>query len=62
LFNLRDDLAEQHDLAASQPQRVAELQAMWDKWNATLRPPRWPATLKGKVFPLPADSPIVQPR
>lgn len=54
LFNLRDDLGEQHDLAASQPQKVAELQAMWDKWNATLQPPRWPATLKGKVFPLPA--------
>lgn len=51
LFNLRDDVGEQHDLAANNPEKVAELQAAWDKWNATLMKPRWPATLKGKVFP-----------
>lgn len=51
LFNLRDDLGEQCDLAAKMPEKVAELQTAWDKWNATLMKPRWPATLKGKVFP-----------
>src|SRR5207244_2805232 len=51
LFNLRSDLGEQHDLAASNPDKVRELQAAWDKWNGELMKPRWPATLKGKVFP-----------
>jgi arylsulfatase A-like enzyme len=51
LFNLRDDLGEQRDLAASRPEKVRELQAAWDKWNAAMMPPKWPATLKGKVFP-----------
>ena len=51
LFNLRVDVAEQNDLAAAQPDRVRELQAAWDKWNAELMPPRWPATLKGKLYP-----------
>jgi hypothetical protein len=26
------------------------LQTAWDRWNAELAAPRWPATLKGKAF------------
>jgi arylsulfatase A-like enzyme len=50
LFNLRQDPGEQHDLAASYPDRAQQLQAAWDEWNRGLMPPRWPATLKGKKF------------
>ncbi|MBS0209745.1 MAG: sulfatase-like hydrolase/transferase [Planctomycetes bacterium] len=48
LFNLFDDLGEQTNLAAKHPDRVAQLQAAWDQWNAQMLPPRWPATVKGK--------------
>ncbi|MBI5772505.1 MAG: sulfatase-like hydrolase/transferase [Verrucomicrobia bacterium] len=33
LYNLRDDLGETRDLAASLPDKVKELQAQWDRWN-----------------------------
>jgi arylsulfatase A-like enzyme len=32
LYNLRTDRTEQHDLAAAQPERVAELRARWEAW------------------------------
>jgi arylsulfatase A-like enzyme len=48
LFNLSADIGERNDLAAQHPDRVAALQVAWDKWNATLPGPTWPATLKGK--------------
>jgi arylsulfatase A-like enzyme len=32
LFNLRDDPAEQRDLAADHPARVAQLKATWQQW------------------------------
>jgi arylsulfatase A-like enzyme len=50
LFNLKDDLGEQHDLLAQQPEKARQLQAAWDAWNEQLPAPRWPATLKGKKF------------
>jgi arylsulfatase A-like enzyme len=50
LFNLKDDIAEAHDLAAQNPDKVKELQTAYDHWDARLQPPRWPATLKGKPF------------
>jgi arylsulfatase A-like enzyme len=50
LFNLKNDLGEQHDLAAQLPDKARQLQAAWDRWNSELAPPRWPATLKGKEF------------
>ncbi|MBL8849960.1 MAG: sulfatase [Planctomycetaceae bacterium] len=34
LYNLQDDLAEQHDLAAEQPERVQELLSAWHAWEA----------------------------
>jgi arylsulfatase A-like enzyme len=41
LFNLANDIGEKHDLAAKHPERVKELQALWDQWNAGNEPPRW---------------------
>jgi arylsulfatase A-like enzyme len=41
LFNLATDISEKNDLAASQPEKVAELKGLWDKWNAELKPPLW---------------------
>lgn len=34
LYNLHDDLGEERNLAESEPAKVAELQALWDAWNA----------------------------
>jgi arylsulfatase A-like enzyme len=49
LFNLAKDIGEQTNLAASQPERVAELKGLWDKWNAEQEDPRWqPAEGKAK--------------
>jgi arylsulfatase A-like enzyme len=41
LFDLAADPGEKADLAAKHPERVKELQAMWDAWNARNEPPRW---------------------
>lgn len=41
LFNLANDLGEQNDLAAKEPDKVKQLQALWDSWNAKNEPPRW---------------------
>lgn len=47
LYNLRDDIGEQTNLAEREPAKVAELQALWDAWNAQN---------------IPATSPAEQPR
>lgn len=36
LYNLAADIHEDRDLAATMPDKVKELQAVWDAWNATL--------------------------
>jgi len=41
LFNLTADIAETANLAAKEPERVAELSALWDKWNAEQSEPLW---------------------
>ncbi len=41
LVNLSADPGESADLSAEQPAKMAELQALYDKWNATMQPPRW---------------------
>jgi arylsulfatase A-like enzyme len=41
LFNLAADLGEKNDLAVEQPEKVKQLQALWDAWNAANEPPRW---------------------
>jgi arylsulfatase A-like enzyme len=41
LHNLAQDLGEQTDLAAQNPEKVRQLQTLWDAWNANNEPPRW---------------------
>jgi arylsulfatase A-like enzyme len=41
LYNLAQDIGESHDLTAQYPDKAAELQALWDKWNAQLARPLW---------------------
>ncbi len=41
LFDLAHDIGEANDLAAREPARVAELTALWEKWNSTQKPPLW---------------------
>ena len=41
LFNLKDDVGEKTDLAAKHPEKVKELAAAWQKWNAELAEPLW---------------------
>ncbi len=42
LYDLATDLGETKDLAATQPAKAKELQAMWDKWSAEQAPPSAP--------------------
>jgi arylsulfatase A-like enzyme len=49
LYNLKDDIGESKDLFAAMPEKVKELQADYDKWNAGNIPPLWvPAKKKAK--------------
>jgi arylsulfatase A-like enzyme len=41
LVNLATDPGEQRDLSAENPAKKAELTALFDKWNASMQPPRW---------------------
>jgi arylsulfatase A-like enzyme len=41
LFNLADDIGEEHDLAAEHPEKVEELSAAWSEWNSQLADPAW---------------------
>jgi len=41
LVNLASDRLEQTDLTAREPEKAKALQALWDRWNAAMLPPRW---------------------
>jgi arylsulfatase A-like enzyme len=41
LYDLGQDIGEASDLAGSHPDKVAELQQRWDRWNETLVEPLW---------------------
>jgi arylsulfatase A-like enzyme len=41
LFNLAEDIGEQHDLAAGKPDLLKELKTVWDRWDSTLAKPLW---------------------
>ena len=41
LYDLANDIGEQHDLATSQPQLVAEMSREWEQWNAKNVAPLW---------------------
>ncbi|MGD9720175.1 MAG: sulfatase [Pirellulales bacterium] len=42
LYDLSRDIGETNDLASAQPEKVKELQGLWDQWNKTLAEPLWP--------------------
>jgi arylsulfatase A-like enzyme len=42
LFDLATDIGEKNNLASKQPEKVAELKAMWDDWNTQLASPSTP--------------------
>lgn len=41
LVNLATDPGEQKDLSSENPAKKAELQTLWEKWDASMQPPRW---------------------
>ena len=41
LVNLATDPGEQKDLSAENPAKKVELQTLWEKWDASMQPPRW---------------------
>lgn len=41
LFDLAKDPGEHRDLAASQPERVKALDAEWQSWSSSMKPPLW---------------------
>ncbi|MBI3922513.1 MAG: sulfatase-like hydrolase/transferase, partial [Armatimonadetes bacterium] len=41
LYNLKEDVGEKNDLASPNPEKLKELQADYDEWNADLMDPRW---------------------
>ena len=41
LYDLNADIGEKQNLAASHPDKVAELSAAWDTWNASNVAPQW---------------------
>jgi len=41
LFNLKDDIGEQHDLAAQNPAKLKELQATYEAWAKEMQPAQW---------------------
>lgn len=41
LYNLAEDIGESHNLAAGQPDKLQELQADYEAWNAQLIDPLW---------------------
>jgi arylsulfatase A-like enzyme len=49
LYNLAADPTERHDLAASDPARVAELRLMIERQNAGMAKPIWPGLFEGPV-------------
>jgi arylsulfatase A-like enzyme len=44
LYNLTEDVGEERNLAAVQPKTAAELENLWQEWNAELAEPRWKRT------------------
>lgn len=41
LYNLKQDIGEQNDLAAKEPEKVKELAADWNQWNRLNVQPKW---------------------
>jgi arylsulfatase A-like enzyme len=52
LHDLSADIGEQHDLSAEEPEKVAELQALWDEWDRANVPALWNYNTPTGVEPL----------
>jgi arylsulfatase A-like enzyme len=49
LYNLARDIGEANDLAAKEPDKVKEMQAAWDRWNAEQAKPLWGPGARGSA-------------
>ncbi|PWR18103.1 sulfatase [Zavarzinia compransoris] len=58
LFDLKADPAERHDVAAANPEKVAELKAMLAAFRQEQVKPLWPALIEA---PVPLDHPLNRP-
>lgn len=58
LYHLTSDPTEQTNLAAQNPAKVAELQALLDQHNNELPPPMWPSVIE---MPVAIDKPLGEP-
>jgi arylsulfatase A-like enzyme len=47
LYNLAADIGESKDLAATEPEKLKQLESLWQKWNATLAKPLWGGGKRG---------------
>jgi arylsulfatase B len=47
LYNLSDDLSETTNLAQQNPEKLAELKALWEKWNKQNIDPLFPPPRRG---------------
>jgi arylsulfatase A-like enzyme len=47
LYHLGQDIGEANDLSAKHPEKVKDLEGIWQKWNAQLAKPLWGAGAKG---------------
>jgi arylsulfatase A-like enzyme len=59
LFNLATDPTEQHDLAAAEPVRRANMEAQLQRFNAAQAKPLWPSLLEA---PIAIDHSLKQPK
>jgi len=41
LYNLKQDIGEQENLAGKEPEKLKQLTALWENWNRELVPPAW---------------------
>jgi arylsulfatase A-like enzyme len=48
LYNLAEDVGEANDLAAKNPEKLAELRATWQAWSAQMARPLWGGGKQGK--------------
>jgi arylsulfatase A-like enzyme len=56
LYNLKDDIGEKTNLAGKNPDKLKELAAMWDQWNAGNIDPAWgPVSRKKATAAKPRD-------
>lgn len=48
LYNLAEDISEEDNVIAEEPEKAKELQAAWDEWNKSNVPPLWGQGNEGK--------------